>query len=107
MTEKRIPTPKISEYLKEDFMAPLNLSAYALAKAIHVPTSRIQEILQDKRRISIDTSIRLGKYFGLADDYFIRLQTDADIRDARNENEKQYKAIKPIEFNKLQAKVRQ
>lgn len=101
MTEKRIPTPKISEYLKEDFMEPLNLSAYALAKAIHVPTSRIQEILQDKRRISIDTSIRLGKYFGLPDDYFIRLQTDSDIRNARIKNEKQYSEITPSKLMNL------
>lgn len=73
MSKKKIPTPKISEYLKEDFMEPLDLSAYALVKAIHVPTSRIQEILQNKWCISIDTSIRLGKYFSLPDDYFICL----------------------------------
>lgn len=96
MSEKIIPTPKISEYLREDFMKPLGLSAYALAKAIHVPTSRIQEILQDKRRVSVDTSIRLGKYFGLSDDYFIRLQTDSDIRSALIENQKQYSEIIPF-----------
>lgn len=100
MSDNRIPTPKISEYLREDFMEPLNLSAYALAKAIQVPTSRIQEILQDKRRISIDTSIRLGKYFNLADDYFIRLQTDADIRQALAKHEKQYAAIEPARLAK-------
>ena len=57
--EKFIPTPTISEILKEEFMDPLGLSAYRLAKDIHVPVSRIQEILNGTRSISADTSLRL------------------------------------------------
>ena len=57
-----ISTPKISEILREEFMIPFNLSAYALAKAIHVPVSRIQDILNDHRKITVDTSIRLGNF---------------------------------------------
>ena len=56
--EKFIPTPTISEILKEEFMDPLGLSAYRLAKDIHVPVSRIQEILNGTRSISADTSLR-------------------------------------------------
>ena len=56
------PTPRISEILKEEFMIPFNLSAYALAKAIHVPASRIQDILNDHRKITVDTSIRLVNF---------------------------------------------
>jgi len=59
----RIPAPKISGILKEEFMDPLNLSAYALAKRINVPTSRIQDILHDRRQITVDTSVRLGRFF--------------------------------------------
>lgn len=67
----KITTPKISEILKEEFMNPLNLSAYALAKNINVPTSRIQDIFHDRRQITVDTSIRLGRFFGVSDKYFL------------------------------------
>lgn len=78
-----IPTPTISEILWEEFMEPMGISAYRLAKDIHVPVSRIQEILCNKRKITIDTSLRLGKYFGVSDRYFIDLQNDIDIRNQK------------------------
>jgi addiction module HigA family antidote len=56
-----IPTPTIGEILKEEFMEPLNISAYKLAQSIHVPTSRIQDILHDRRKITADTSLRLKR----------------------------------------------
>lgn len=64
---KMIETPKISEILYEEFMEPFGLSAYKLAKEIDVPVSRIQDILHDRRKITVDTSIRLGKFFGLSE----------------------------------------
>ncbi len=79
----QIETPKISEILKEEFMEPMGISAYKLAQDIHVPASRILEILHDKRKITVDTSIRLGKYFGVSDRYFLNLQDDIDIRNAK------------------------
>jgi addiction module HigA family antidote len=69
-----IPTPTIGEILKEEFMEPLNLSAYKLAQSIHVPTSRIQDILHDRRKITADTSLRLAKFFGVSDRYFRNLK---------------------------------
>ena len=81
--DKFISTPTISEILKEEFMEPLGLSAYRLAKDIHVPVSRIQEILNGRRSISADTSLRLAKYFGVSEGYFLRLQMDVDIRTAK------------------------
>lgn len=77
-----IPTPKISEILKEEYMMPLNLSAYELAKKINVPTSRIQDLLHDRRKVTVDTSVRLGKVFGVSSKYFLNLQNDIDLRDA-------------------------
>lgn len=62
-----IETPRISEILWEEFMKPLGISAYQLAKELHVPVSRIQDILHDRRKITADTSIRLGRYFGVSD----------------------------------------
>ena len=75
-----IATPKISEILLEEFMQPLGISAYKLAKDILVPTSRIQDILKDKRKITVDTSLRLARYFNVSDKYFLNLQNDIDIR---------------------------
>ena len=62
------------------FMEPMNLSAYSIAQSIHVPVSRIQDILHDRRKITIDTSLRLAKLFGVSDEYFINMQNDIDIR---------------------------
>ena len=80
----QIETPKMSEILFEEFMKPLGISAYRLAKDIHVPVSRIQDILHDRRGISADTSIRLGLYFGVSERYFLNLQNDIDLRNAKN-----------------------
>lgn len=93
---KRIPTPKISEILKEEFMTPLHISAYRLAKDIDVPVSRIQDILHDRRKITAETSIRLGRYFGLSDKYFLNLQIDIDIREAQSTYSDSILNIKPL-----------
>ena len=78
----KIEMPKMSEILKEEFMKPLGISASRLANDIGVSISRIQGILHDKRRITADTSIRLGRYFGVSNRYFIDIQSDIDIRNA-------------------------
>ena len=91
-----IGTSKISEILKEEFMMPYGLTAYGLAKAIGVPTSRIQEILHDRRKITAETSIRLGRYFGLSDKYFLNLQNDIDIREAKTIYASSIKEISPL-----------
>jgi len=78
--EKTIPTPTVGEILKEEFLEPMGISAYKLAHDIHVPTSRIQDILHDRRKITADTSLRLARYFGLSDRYFLDIQNDIDIR---------------------------
>ena len=78
-----ITTPTIGEILKEEFMVPLGISAYRLANDIHVPVSRIQAILHDRRKITVDTSLRLGVYFGVSEKYFLNMQNDIDIRNAR------------------------
>ncbi len=78
-----IEVPKMSEILLEEFMIPLGLSAYRLAREIHVPVSRIQDILHDRRKITPDTSIRLAKFFGVSDRYFLDIQNDIDIRNTK------------------------
>ena len=78
-----IKTPTIGEILREEFMEPLGISAYRLSKEINVPTSRIQDILHDRRKMTADTSIRLGRYFGVSDKYFLSMQDDIEIRNIR------------------------
>ena len=84
-----IPTPTMSEILREEFMEPMNLSAYKLAQEIHVPVSRIQAILNSGRRITADTSLRLAKFFGVSDRYFLDMQNDIDIRNLKMSMEKE------------------
>ena len=79
----RIQTPTLGEILTEEFMEPFGISAYKLAKDIHVPTSRIQDILHNRRKITADTSLRLAKYFGVSDRYFLDMQNDLDIRELK------------------------
>lgn len=96
MAENTIPTTKISEVLKYEFMEPLNLSAYELAKKIDVTTSCIQDLLHDRRSITIDTSIRLGKVFGVSPKFLLNIQNDIDLRNAKIKNAKVYNNIQPI-----------
>lgn len=89
-----IPTLTIGEILREEFMEPLDLSAYKLAQLINVPTSRIQDILHDRRKVTVDTSVRLGILFGVSDRYFLNLQNDIDMRNTIQENKSEYDKIK-------------
>lgn len=90
-----IPTPKMSEILLEEFMIPMNLSAYRLAQEIHVPVSRIQDILHDRRKITADTSLRLAKFFGVSDRFFLDMQNDIDIRELKTTMATEIAAIQP------------
>ena len=68
--KKFIETPTISEILFEEFMEPNNISAYKLAKEINVPISRIQDIIHNRKKLTVDTSLRLARFFGVSDKYF-------------------------------------
>ena len=92
-----IPAPTMSEILQEEFMIPMNLSAYRLAKEIHVPVSRIQAILKGKRKITADTSLRLARFFGVSDRYFLDMQNDIDIRELKLNIAEEISAIRPCQ----------
>ena len=94
MTEY-IKAPTVGEILREEFMEPLNMSAYKLAQSIHVPVSRIQAILNGSRRITPDTSLRLAKFFGVSDRYFLDMQNDIDIRALKTNMAKDIAEIEP------------
>lgn len=79
MTEKRLPPIHPGEILLEEFMKPMNISQYRLAKDIGVPARRVNEIVQGKRGISADTALRLSRYFSLSERFWINLQARYDL----------------------------
>ena len=68
------------EILNEEFMKPLGLTAYRLAKDIDVPVPRVNDIVRGRRSISADSAVRLGAYFGLPAQFWMNLQADYDLR---------------------------
>jgi addiction module HigA family antidote len=69
------------EILREEFLIPLEISAYKLAKDIEIPQTRISEIIKGNRRITADTALRLSKYFGNSAKFWLGLQDDFDIEE--------------------------
>ena len=80
---KLLPNPHPGEILFEDFLKPMKLSQTALARAIAVPPRRINEIVLGKRSITADTDLRLARYFGMSEGFFIGLQTDYDLMERK------------------------
>jgi len=78
------PPSHPGEVLHEDFLVPLGLSRYALAKAIGVPQVRIGEIVKGKRAISPDTALRLARYFGTSAEFWVGMQATYDLETARD-----------------------
>jgi addiction module HigA family antidote len=92
---KRLASVTPGELLLEEFMLPMGLTAYRLAKEINVPAQRIGEIVKGKRGITADTDLRLCRFFDLSDGYWLRAQVAHDIQVAQVEIAKTLKAIKP------------
>ena len=75
--------PHAGEILFEEFLRPLGMSQSALARAIGVPPRRINEIVLGKRAVTADTDLRLGRYFGMSEGFFLRLQADYDLEEQK------------------------
>ncbi|HEY3900229.1 MAG TPA: HigA family addiction module antitoxin [Chthoniobacter sp.] len=82
---KLIPLVPPGEILVEEFLKPLEVSEYRLAKSIAVPPRRINEIVHGKRAITVDTALRLGKFFGTTPQFWLYLQTDYELRKLERE----------------------
>lgn len=95
MTEKLLHNPHAGEILKLEFLDDLGISQNALAKALGVPANRINAIIKGSRRITADTDLRLCKYFGLSEGFWLRLQNSYETRQAKRTIEKQVAKIKP------------
>jgi addiction module HigA family antidote len=83
------------EILLEEFLKPMGLSQSALARAIGVPPRRVNEIVLGKRAVTADTDLRMGRYFGLSEGFFLRLQAAHDLMARRRQIGEKLKAIKP------------
>lgn len=85
-TERELlPNPHPGEILLEEFLKPMELSQNALARSVNVPPRRINEIVLGKRVVTADTDLRLARYFGMSEGYFLGLQGDYDLMERRRE----------------------
>ena len=83
------------EALYEEFLLPMGMSAHALAMALHVPAPRINDIVRQRRSITADTAMRLGRFFGMSAEFWMGLQADFDMARVRDALAEDLAAIRP------------
>ena len=93
-----LPNPTPGEILLEEFLKPMELSQSALARAIRVAPRRINEIVHGTRAVTADTDLRLCRYFGLSDGWWLRLQAKYDTERTRESMSEVLAAIKPLKI---------
>ncbi|MFY9310841.1 MAG: HigA family addiction module antitoxin [Bacteroidia bacterium] len=96
---KKLKNIHPGEVLQEEFLLPMGISAYKLAKAVGIPQTRISEIVKGKRRITADTALRFSRYFGNSAKFWLGLQDDFDIEEENNHKKEELKAIKQYTFS--------
>jgi antitoxin HigA-1 len=87
------------EILMEEFLIPLNITAYKLAKDVDIPQTRVSEIVKGNRRITADTALRLSIYFGNSAKFWLGLQDDFDIEEEQNNKKSLLNSIKALKQN--------
>jgi addiction module HigA family antidote len=88
------------EILREEFLKPLKITPYQLAKQLHVPAPRINDIVLGKRGITADTALRLAKFFGMTEQFWMNLQASYEIRRARAQLARDLRRIQPRRASK-------
>lgn len=96
---KTLPNIHPGEVLSEEFLKPLNITAYKLSKDIGIPQTRTHEILKCNRSITADTALRLSLYFGNSAKFWLGLQADYDLEKALEAKQPEFDLIKKIEIN--------
>lgn len=86
------------EILEEEFLKPMNISAYKLAKDIGVQQTRISQIVKENRAITADTAIRFSKFFGTTEEFWMNLQREYDLRNAHAEKETEFSRIEKFDL---------
>jgi antitoxin HigA-1 len=84
------------EILREEFLKPLGMTAYALAKQLRVPIPRVNDIVLERRGISADTAVRLSRFFGTTEQFWLNLQAAYEIRRVMEEQAAEIERIKPL-----------
>lgn len=97
---KKLPNIHPGEILKTEFLIPLGISAYKLAKDIDIPQTRVSAIIKAKRRITADTALRLSQYFGNSAKFWLGLQNDFDIEEQRRKKTIEIETIEPYSIEK-------
>ena len=85
MIEERLPNITPGEILQEEFLSPMGITAYRLAKDTGMPPTRVSQILKGRRRITADTALRLSRYFGNSAEFWLGIQDEYDLRDQEDE----------------------
>ena len=83
MNDDLIETPRIGEIIREEFLDPLGITPYRLAKELNVSSSSILDLVHDRRKISVEMALRLSKYFGNSHRFWLNLQNEIDVRETR------------------------
>ena len=96
---EKLPNIHPGEVLLEEFLKPLEISQYKLAKDLKIPQTRISEIVKGNRRITADTALRLSKYFGVTSKYWMGLQDDYDLEEAQQKLARELNEITKIQSN--------
>lgn len=96
---KKLPNIHPGEILLEEFLLPLNISAYRLAKDIGIPQTRISQIINKQRSITADTAIRFSIYFGVSAKFWLGLQDDYDLEELHQQKQKDFKQIIKLEID--------
>ena len=97
-TTDEIPNPTPGQVLLLDFIEPMSLTQNSLARAIGVPPRRINEIVLGKRAVTADTDLRLARYFGLSDGFWLGLQADHDLMRQRRKISAELERITPCDL---------
>lgn len=90
---KRLRNIHPGEALQEEFLVPMNITAYRLSRDTHIPQTRISEIIKGNRRITADTAVRLSIYFGTSAKFWLGLQNDYDIEEQHRTSGKELSTI--------------
>ncbi len=90
-----LPNPHPGEILLEEFLKPMGLSQNRVARETHVPPRRINELVLGKRAVTADTDLRLARYFGVSEGFFLGLQSDFDLMERRRQIEADLDTINP------------
>src|SRR5574337_2219330 len=93
---KKLPPVHPGEVLREEFLRPMNLTPYAVARAIGVPRTRIERLANEQTAVTADTALRLARYFGTSPTFWLGIQTQYDLERAEDQLGVKLRDIAPV-----------